>query len=114
MTERTDHSSEPRYGWVMVAIAPVFLGLYAGSNGALSVFLKPLVADLGWLRGETSFAYLISTAAVGLGGILMGHLADRIPTRRLVLFGALAMGLSYMALEQARKAREVAESIQKS
>lgn len=100
MTERTESSTEPRYGWVMVAITPILLGFYMGSLGSISVFLKPLVAEFGWLRGETTFAYLISNAGLGLGGILMGLLADRYPTRRIVLFGCVAIGLSYMAMSR--------------
>jgi MFS family permease len=89
---------EPRYGWVMVALAPLFIGFAIGSMGAISVFIKPLGTEFGWLRGETSLSYLLSMAAVGVGGLLMGHLADRYHSRRIVLGGAAVLGLSFLAM----------------
>ena len=89
---------EPRYGWVMVAIAPAFLALGNGGLGAISVFIKPLSAEFGWLRGETSFAYLAATLGSGVGGIAMGILADRFSTRHIILLGAIAGGLSFVGL----------------
>lgn len=93
-----DQRDEPLYGWVMVALAPLFLGFGIGSLGAISVFLKPLATEFGWLRGETAFAYLACQGALGLGGILMGHLADRYSTRRVVFTGSLVIGLAYLAM----------------
>ena len=98
--DNTSRSEELRYGWVMVAISPLYLGFAIGSLGAISVFLKPLNADLGWLRGETAFAYLAGSAALGLGGILMGFLSDRFNTRPIVLTGVLVIGLGYLAMGQ--------------
>jgi len=93
-----DPPVEFRYGWVMVAITPVFTGIGNGGVHSLSVFLKPLSAELGWLRGETAFAYLAGTMAVGIGGVLMGHLADRYTTRRVVVPGILVLSAGYLAL----------------
>ena len=41
----------PRYAWVMVAIAFIFLGMQFGALVTISVFLKPLVLEFGWSRG---------------------------------------------------------------
>ena len=89
---------ESRYGWLMVAMSPLYLGFAIGSLGAISVFLKPLSSDLGWLRGETALAYLAGSVALGLGGILMGYLSDRFTTRLIVLTGVLVIGLGYLAM----------------
>ena len=91
-------SPEPLFGWAMVAMAPLFLGFAIGSLGTISVFLKPLVAEFNWLRGETAFAYLMGNLMAGVGGLVLGHLADRSSTRRIVLLGALVMGLAFLAL----------------
>jgi MFS family permease len=90
--------SEPRYGWVVVALAPVYLGFGVGSLGALAVFIKPLGAEFGWLRGETAFAYMAGNAVAGLAGIGFGMLADRTTTRRTVAVGALVSGLAFLAM----------------
>ncbi|HEX7928384.1 MAG TPA: MFS transporter [bacterium] len=90
---------EPRYGWVMVAITPLFVGLATGGI-EVSVFLKPIGQELGWLRGQTAFGYLIGTLALGMGGILMGYLADKYSTRRVVTVGVLVLATGYLALSQ--------------
>jgi MFS family permease len=98
MTDQSALPAEPRYGWVMVAMAPLYLGFGIGSLGAISVFLKPLSAEFGWLRGETTFAYMAGMAAIGAGGLLMGHLADRYTTRRIVLLGTVVMGCGFLLM----------------
>ena len=67
MPSEKGRAVDPRYGWVMVAVAPLFFGLAGGSLNAISVFIKPLASELGWLRGETAFAYLTAATAVGVG-----------------------------------------------
>jgi MFS family permease len=89
---------EHRYGWVMVVVASVLMGMGAGALISISAFLKPLIAEFGWLRGETSFGYMAGALAMGIGGIVMGHLADRYSTRRVVLFGLVCLGVSLLLL----------------
>jgi MFS family permease len=91
---------EPRYGWVMVVLAALFMGVGSGSLGAVAVFLKPLTEEFGWLRGETSLAYLAGAAAIGLSGIIAGWLADRHSARPVVLFGAVALAAGYLLLSR--------------
>ncbi|MFQ5895732.1 MAG: MFS transporter [Nitrospinota bacterium] len=92
--------SDERYGWVMVAVASAVIGIGAGSLTSISVFLIPLIADFGWQRGETAFAYTAATIALGVGGIVMGYLADRFSTRPVVLAGAIGLGISLLLLAQ--------------
>lgn len=91
MTPSAPASREPAYAWVMALLGFLFLGLGFGALGSISVFLKPLVAEFGWARGETSLAYTAGTVATGLGGILMGYLSDRYPGRLLLLAGSLVL-----------------------
>jgi len=81
-----------------VAVAAVIMGVGTGSVTSISVFLKPLIAEFGWLRGETAFAYTAATLAMGGCGILMGYLSDRYSTRAVVLAGTLGIGLSFLLL----------------
>ena len=98
MSQETASGPEHRYAWVMVAVASVYLGVGNGSLNTISVFLLPVSADLGWLRGQTAFAFLAASTALGLGGILMGYLSDRFSTRPVVLIGALFLGPSMLLL----------------
>jgi MFS family permease len=83
---------------MVVAVSSVFMGAAAGSVLSISVFLKPLVAEFGWLRAETALGYTAGALAMGIGGIVMGYLSDRFSTRRVVLAGVAFLGLSLVLL----------------
>lgn len=102
VNQEIEQNHEPRYAWVMVTIAFVIVGMEFGALVTISVFLKPLVLELNWLRGNTSFAYTVATSASGVGGILMGWMADRFSTRPVVFFGAVMMGLSLFMLSNVK------------
>jgi MFS family permease len=84
----------------MVALCTALVTLAFGAINNISVFLAPLAADFGWPRADLSAAYSIATIATGAGGILMGHFADRMPVRRVVLCGAVACGLALVFLSR--------------
>jgi MFS family permease len=91
------------YGWVIVAVG--FLAHIASAfsiSSTLSVFLKPLSADLGISRGIFSLIrsgeILIGAAAAPAVGTLM----DRYGGRWLMAAGGLISGAGFICLGQAR------------
>jgi MFS family permease len=84
----------------MVGICTALVTLAFGAVNNISVFLAPLAAEFGWPRADLSAAYSIATIASGAGGILMGHFADRVPVRRVVMCGAIACGLGFVFLSR--------------
>jgi MFS family permease len=93
--------------WVMVGVCTALVTLAFGAVNNISVFLTPLAAEFGWSRGDVSLAYSIATIGTGLGGVLMGHFADRMPVRRVVLCGALACGLGFIFLSRLQTTLEL-------
>jgi MFS family permease len=89
---------EHPYGWVIVGVATVCLALGFGANIIVSVFMKPFEDEFGWLRTDTSLAYTMNAIGAAAGGILWGGLSDVISTRRIGIFGAIAISLGMMAL----------------
>ncbi|HXV09378.1 MAG TPA: MFS transporter [Burkholderiales bacterium] len=89
---------ESRYAWLLVIVASLLMGMGAGALISIATFLKPLSADFGWLRGETSFAYMAGAFAMGVGGIGMGYLSDRYATRPVVVAGVIILGGSLLLL----------------
>ena len=89
---------EEPYAWVIVATCAVMTGMAFGAIVNIAVFLKPLVAEFGWSRAEIAAAYSVATMATGLGGIVMGHFSDRLPVRRVVLFGSLVPCAAFFLL----------------
>ena len=100
MNQEPTAATQQRYGWVMVAVASIFIGMGMGSLLTVSVFLKPLIAEFGWLRGQVALAYMAAGVSYGLGGIVMGYLSDRYSTRGIVLVGAVGLGASLLLLSR--------------
>lgn len=92
--------AEARFGWVVVAVAFVMIGLGFGALASIAVFMKPLAAEFGWSRGEVSFAYTMGALGAAFGGIFWGHLSDRLPTRPIAVFGAVTMGAPILLLSR--------------
>ena len=91
---------DPAYGWVMVFAVFLLSALAFGALGSISVFLKLLVTEFGWSRGQTSFGYTVISFSSAVFGVLWGYIADRFGTRWFGLIAAFAMSGSLFALSQ--------------
>lgn len=95
---RGEPRPESGYAWMLVIVASLLMGMGAGALISISTFLKPISADFGWLRGETSLAYMAGAIAMGLGGVAMGYLSDRYATRPVVMVGVVCLGGALLLL----------------
>lgn len=79
------------YGWHVVVLAAVALAMTGpGQTAGVSVFIDPLVHDLGVSRETISTAYLVGTLSGTLVVPYAGRLLDRWGVRRtMLLIGAL-------------------------
>ena len=99
-TNPIEQPRDPAYGWVMVFVVFLLSALAFGALGSISVFLKPLVTEFGWSRGQTSFGYTVISVSSAVFGVLWGYIADRFGTRWFGLIAAFAMSGSLFALSQ--------------
>jgi MFS family permease len=99
-TNPIEQPRDPAYGWVMVFVVFLLSALAFGALGSISVFLKPLVTEFGWSRGQTSFGYTVISFSSAVFGVLWGYIADRFGTRWFGLIAAFAMSGSLFALSQ--------------
>jgi MFS family permease len=89
------------YGWHVVAYAAIALAATGpGQTVGISLFIDPLIADLGISRSAVSTAYLIGTLAGALALPSIGRLVDRYGVRRSMaviggVFGAVLIGISF-------------------
>src|SRR6478735_8120973 len=81
--------------WMRLGVA-LALGT-VGSVGMWSfvVLLPAVQADFGIARGEASLPFTLTMMGFGLGGIVMGRLADRFGIVLPVVAGALVLGAGY-------------------
>ncbi len=82
----------PYYGWVIVAVVFVTMGVGVNARTAFSLLFPPILAEFGWDQGVTagafSFGFLVSA---GLSPVL-GRLMDRHGPRLVIEAGVLLMG----------------------
>jgi len=90
---RVADSIECRSSWVAAAVALAILSVSYGSPLLIVVGLKPITADLGTSRSIVALAGSLAWVGTGLGGILMGWLADRVGVRQTIILGGLSIAL---------------------
>ncbi len=80
----------------MASVALCIMGMSFGAAWITAVALKDIAAEVGGMRSIPALASALAWLGSGVGGIVMGRIADRIGTRWTVMFGALmiAMGLT--------------------
>jgi MFS family permease len=80
---------DSKSSWVVASIALCIMTLSFGAPWILVVGLKPVAAELGGMRSIPAFASALAWIGQGLGGILMGRLADAIGVRWTVIGGSV-------------------------
>jgi MFS family permease len=81
-------SIETRASWVVATIALILLGLSFGAPWITSVALKPIAEEMGGARSIPALASSLAWFGSAVGGIMMGHIADRFGIRWTVMFGS--------------------------
>src|SRR6266566_1961943 len=99
---RFPSSIENRSSWLAALVSLLILSVSYGAPLVVVVGLKPIAASLGTDRSVVALAASLVWLGTGLGGIIMGRLADRIGMRMVAVFGALmtALGLAVSAVGQ--------------
>jgi MFS family permease len=81
------------YGWVVLAAAFVIITMSIGTLFTLGVFLRPIEESMGWSRSDIGVIGLFNWIVMGAGGVVSGFVSDRLGTRRVVMVGAVLLGL---------------------
>jgi len=97
MTEAEQFEEQP-YGWVIVAVATLFMALGFGSNVTVPVLVKPFEQEFGWSRAAISMAYTALTIGAAAGGLFWGSLFDKIGAKRIVAFGVVCLCSALMLI----------------
>ena len=86
-------SVETKSSWTIAFIALFVLGMSFGAAWIAVVALKDIANEVGGSRSVPALASSLAWLGSGIGGIIMGRIADRVGTRWTVIFGALMVGL---------------------
>ena len=92
-------SHQPDSRYAMVRLGLTLLIMTVGSSGmyVVSVMLPSVQAEFGIDRAQASLPYTLLMLGFGIGGVLMGKLADRFGIMWPLLGGAVCLGLGYVA-----------------
>jgi MFS family permease len=93
MLQSPSSSIESKASWVVAFVALVTMLMAFGAAWITAVALKDIAAEVGGTRSIPAFASAMAWLGSGVGGIMMGRIADRVGTRWTVLCGALMIGL---------------------
>lgn len=91
------------YGWLLLALAFLFLGLAYTVWYGYAVFFVALLAEFSWSRGITAGAVMLLMVVHGLTCPVAGLLIARVGIRRTYLIGALTTGVALLACSQVRE-----------
>ena len=97
MTATNSAQTDSAQAWLrlfasMMAMTIGNVGMYGAA-----IVLPAVQGEFGVARADASFPYTATLIGFGVGGVLMGRLADRFGVMWVVLGGALSLGLGYAA-----------------
>jgi MFS family permease len=90
---QSSSSIESRESWTVAAAALIVMLMAFGAAWITAVALKDVAAEVGGTRSIPALASALAWFGSGIGGIIMGRIADQVGTRWTVLFGAVMIGL---------------------
>lgn len=87
---------ESRQAWWRLAVSLLLMTIGGVGMYSMTVVLPAVQSDVGISRGTASLPYTLTMVGFGLGGILMGRLADRHGVMVPVLLGGLGLGAGFV------------------
>ncbi|MDA0225680.1 MAG: MFS transporter [Proteobacteria bacterium] len=93
----TTNLIESPYAWGRMLASLALMTLGGSGMYAVVVVLPQIQSEFGIARGDASLPYTFTMVGFGIGGVLMGRLADRFGVVMPVLLGAVCLGLGFVA-----------------
>jgi len=87
---------ESTYAWWRLMASLTLMTIGGAGMYAVTVVLPAVQADFGVDRADASLPYTLTMIGFGVGGILMGRLADRFGVMVPVAVGAVGLGLGFV------------------
>ena len=84
------------YGWVVVAVAFITMGVGVNARTAFSLLFPPILAEFGWERGVTAGAFSFGFLVSAVLSPSLGRLMDRRGPRVVMELGVLLVGAGLM------------------
>ncbi len=93
----SSYAPESPYAWLRLVMALVVVTIACVGNWSIVVALPTVQQEFGVARAAASLPYTIGMIGFGLGGVLMGRIADRSTIAVSIVIGGICLGLGYGA-----------------
>lgn len=96
-----DIRNDPKifFGWWVALACLTSVTIVVGIIGfAYGVFIKPLIKEFGWSRAAVSAGHTVYGLVAGIASPLVGRFIDRFGPRKVMIPGALVLGLCFIFL----------------
>jgi MFS family permease len=90
------HPAESRYAAMRLVVAVLLMTLGASGMYVVPVALPAVQAEFGVARADASIPYSLLMIGFGIGGLLMGRLADRFGVMVPLIVGAVSIGAGFV------------------
>ncbi|MBV9889491.1 MAG: MFS transporter [Rhizobacter sp.] len=91
------HAADSRYAWTRLVVALALMTIGSSAMYVVAVVLPSVQAEFGSARADASLPYTLLMIGFGVGGVLMGRLADRRGVALPLLIGAAGLGAGFAA-----------------
>ncbi|MBL8377078.1 MAG: MFS transporter, partial [Burkholderiales bacterium] len=88
---------DSRFAAWRLVVALILMTIGGAGMYVVPVVLPVVQAEFGVARGDVSLAYTLLMIGFGVGGVLMGRLADRFGIMLPILIGAVCLSLGFVA-----------------
>jgi MFS family permease len=79
------------YGWIIIAVTFVTMGIGVNARTAFSLLFPPILGEFGWDRGVTAGAFSFGFVVSAIASPLIGRLMDRLGPRSVMEIGVALM-----------------------
>jgi MFS family permease len=91
------HTADSRYAWWRLVAVLALMTIGSSGMYVVAVVLPAVQAEFGVARSDASLPYTLLMIGFGIGGVVMGRLADRFGVMVPVLIGAVGLGCGFAA-----------------
>lgn len=89
--------ADSRYAWTRLLVSLALMTIGSSGMYVVAVVLPSVQAEFGVARADASLPYTLMMIGFGLGGVLMGRLADRFGVMWPLLLGAVGVSAGFAA-----------------
>ncbi len=94
------HKGKFHYSYVIAASCFGIQAVGIGTYFSYGVLFNPLISEFGWSRASIAGASSVAFLLMGLLGIVIGRLNDRIGPRKLMTVTGVFLGLGYLLMSR--------------